>query len=74
MSVGRSVRAGSPIRGGRGTIEDTAELVDAAGEVGVAVRCDHTVDEQVARLFARVEKEHGHLDLIVNNVWGRGTS
>ncbi len=67
---GRSVRTRSPVRGARGTIDDTAELVDAGGGVGVAVRCDHTVDEQVARLFARVEREHGHLDLLVNNVWG----
>jgi NAD(P)-dependent dehydrogenase (short-subunit alcohol dehydrogenase family) len=66
--TGRSVRTASSPSGG--TIDETAELVEAGGGVGVAVRCDHTIDEQVASLFARVEREQGHLDLLVNNVWG----
>src|SRR5262249_45175646 len=32
--------------------------------------CDHTADAQVEALFTRVKQEQGHLDLLVNNVWG----
>jgi len=53
------------------TIDETAELVTAAGGVGIAVRTDHTVPEQVEALFARVDREQeGRLDLLVNDVWG----
>jgi len=31
---------------------------------------DHTVEEQVAALFARVRAEQGRLDVLVNDVWG----
>ena len=53
------------------TIEDTAELVTAAGGVGIAVRVDHTVDEEVAALFARVQKEQKRLDVLVNILTGK---
>ena len=45
----------------------TADLVSAAGGVGVAVPVDHADDDAVARLFARVRDEDGGLDLLVNN-------
>jgi hypothetical protein len=41
------------------TIEDTADLVTAAGGVGIAVRVDHTVDAEVAALFARARRSSG---------------
>lgn len=53
-----------------GSVEETAEAVAARGGVGIAVRCDHTDDAQVAALFRRVQAEQGRLDLLVNNVWG----
>lgn len=53
-----------------GTVEDTAEEVTQAGGIGVAAPCDHTDDEQVRDLFARVMRERGRLDLLVNNAWG----
>jgi NAD(P)-dependent dehydrogenase (short-subunit alcohol dehydrogenase family) len=53
-----------------GSIEDTAEEVTRLGGRGVAVRCDHTDEAQVQALFARVEREAGRLDLLVNNAWG----
>src|SRR5688572_8903053 len=53
-----------------GTIDDTAEAVTAAGGRGVAVRCDHTDAAQVAALIARVERDHGRIDVLVNNAWG----
>jgi NAD(P)-dependent dehydrogenase (short-subunit alcohol dehydrogenase family) len=52
------------------TIEETAEMVGAYGGTGIAVRVDHTVPEEVAALFERVEAEHGRLDILVNDVWG----
>jgi NAD(P)-dependent dehydrogenase (short-subunit alcohol dehydrogenase family) len=52
------------------TIEESAALVDARGGHGVAVRCDHTDEAQVAALIARIAAEAGRLDLLVNDVWG----
>ena len=45
----------------------TADLVSAAGGVGVAVPVDHADDDAVAQLFARVRDENDGLDLLVNN-------
>ena len=68
--TGRSVR-GHPATAGRTeTIEETAALVTAEGGCGIAVRTDHTVESEVARLFQRVHDERGRLDLLVNDVWG----
>src|SRR4051812_14475709 len=52
------------------TIEETAELVDAAGGRGVAVRVDHSVPAEVAALVDRIEAESGRLDVLVNDIWG----
>ena len=68
--TGRSVR-GKPATGTRPeTIEETAELVTAAGGVGIAVRTDHTVEDEVRALFERVRAEQDRLDVLVNDVWG----
>src|SRR5215475_2341923 len=47
------------------TIEETAELVDAAGGRGIAVAVDHLVPEQVAALVARIDHEQGALHVLV---------
>jgi NAD(P)-dependent dehydrogenase (short-subunit alcohol dehydrogenase family) len=52
------------------TIEDTAELVTAAGGNGIAVQVDHLVSDEVAKLVARIRRDHGRLDILVNDVWG----
>jgi NAD(P)-dependent dehydrogenase (short-subunit alcohol dehydrogenase family) len=52
------------------TIEETAELVSAAGGTGIAVAVDHLEPEQVEALVQRIDAEHGRLDLLVNNIWG----
>jgi NAD(P)-dependent dehydrogenase (short-subunit alcohol dehydrogenase family) len=52
------------------TIEETAELVSAAGGTGIAVRVDHLEPAQVAGLVARIEAEQGRLDVLVNDIWG----
>jgi NAD(P)-dependent dehydrogenase (short-subunit alcohol dehydrogenase family) len=52
------------------TIEETAELVTAAGGEGIAVPVDHLEADQVARLVERIDSDHGRLDLLVNDIWG----
>ena len=67
---GRSVR-GQPASGTRPeTIEETAELVTARGGKGIAAQTDHTMPEQVRALTERIHREHGRLDILVNDVWG----
>ena len=68
--TGRSVRGRPATEGRPETIEETAELVTAAGGRGIAVRTDHTVEAEVERLFVRVRAEEGRLDVLVNDVWG----
>lgn len=41
--------------------------IGARGGKGIAVICDHSDDQQVQALFARVSSEEGHLDILVNN-------
>jgi NAD(P)-dependent dehydrogenase (short-subunit alcohol dehydrogenase family) len=68
--TGRSVR-GSPSPYARPeTIEETAELVTAAGGVGIAARVDHAIEADVKALFERVQREQGRLDVLVNSVAG----
>jgi len=70
--TGRSARGGPPPSGvyaGRTeTIDETAEMVSAHGGVGIPVRVDHLVVEEVDGLFARVRRERGRLDVLVNDI------
>ncbi len=68
--TGRSSRAGRSEYDRPETIEETAELVDAAGGRGHAVVADHLDPQQVAALVARIDDEQGRLDVLVNDVWG----
>ncbi|CAA9533409.1 MAG: 3-oxoacyl-[acyl-carrier protein] reductase [uncultured Thermoleophilia bacterium] len=52
------------------TIEETAELVSAAGGHGVAVAVDHLEPDAVAALVRRIDLEQHRLDVLVNDVWG----
>src|SRR5690349_3578781 len=52
------------------TIEETAELVSAAGGTGIAVQVDHLEREQVRALVERIDAEQGRLDVLVNDIWG----
>ncbi|TXS95471.1 SDR family NAD(P)-dependent oxidoreductase [Parahaliea maris] len=63
--TGRTVEEGSADL--PGTVAATAEAVNRAGGVGIAVACDHSDDAQVEALFQRVAEEQGRLDILVNN-------
>jgi NAD(P)-dependent dehydrogenase (short-subunit alcohol dehydrogenase family) len=52
------------------TIEETAELVNAAGGQGIAVPCDHLDAARVRDLVARIDRDHGALHVLVNDIWG----
>jgi NAD(P)-dependent dehydrogenase (short-subunit alcohol dehydrogenase family) len=67
--TGRSVRGEPTTLGRPGTIDQTADEVTARGGTGIAVRCDHTDDEQVRGLFERIKAEQDGLHLLVNNAW-----
>ncbi|WP_409299837.1 SDR family oxidoreductase [Peribacillus sp. SCS-155] len=69
--TGRSVKGQLSSMGRPETIEDTAELVTKRGGIGIPVRVDHTVEEDVISLFNRIEQEQsGRLDILVNDIWG----
>ncbi|GLZ85722.1 short-chain dehydrogenase [Metapseudomonas resinovorans] len=69
LSGRSSTESASRLRGQLlpGSLAETAEAVTRAGGQGIAVPCDHRDDEQVRELFARIEREQGRLDLLVNN-------
>jgi NAD(P)-dependent dehydrogenase (short-subunit alcohol dehydrogenase family) len=52
------------------TVEETADLVTAAGGRGIAVPTDHLQPEQVKALTGQIEAEQGRLDILVNDIWG----
>jgi NAD(P)-dependent dehydrogenase (short-subunit alcohol dehydrogenase family) len=67
--VGRSTRAKRSHTLGS-TIEDVAATVTANGGRGIPARCDVGKETQVARLFSRVERKHGRIDVLVSNAVG----
>jgi NAD(P)-dependent dehydrogenase (short-subunit alcohol dehydrogenase family) len=68
--TGRSV-AGHPSPYGRPeTIEQTAQIIEAAGGAAIAVRVDHSVEREVEALFERIDAERGRLDILVNCIAG----
>jgi NAD(P)-dependent dehydrogenase (short-subunit alcohol dehydrogenase family) len=68
--TGRSTRSSRSEYDRPETIEDTAELVAAAGGQAVAVPVDHLDPTAVATLVRRIDGEHGRLDVLVNDIWG----
>lgn len=68
--TGRTVEEGKAAVDLPGTIYQTAEEVSKLGGKGIAVRCDHSNDEEVNAVFLRIRTEQNRLDILVNNVWG----
>ncbi len=73
VCTGRSTRARSDTRSDYDrpeTIEETAELVTGLGGVGVAAAVDHLDPDQVGDLAGRLRRDHGRIDVLVNDIWG----
>ena len=68
--TGRSVRGNLSPYGRPETIDETADMINAAGGLAIPLRVDHTVESEVEALFARVDREHGRLDVLVNSIAG----
>ncbi|MEU6089448.1 SDR family oxidoreductase [Streptomyces sp. NPDC047085] len=68
--TGRSTRARRSEYDRPETIEDTADLVTAAGGHGIAVAVDHLDRSAVRGLVDRITGEQGRLDVLVNDIWG----
>jgi NAD(P)-dependent dehydrogenase (short-subunit alcohol dehydrogenase family) len=68
--TGRTTRTTRSDQNRPETIEETADLVTAAGGTGIAVRVDHLERDQVRDLVARIDTDHGGLDILVNDIWG----
>jgi NAD(P)-dependent dehydrogenase (short-subunit alcohol dehydrogenase family) len=68
--TGRSTRAARSEMDRSETIEETADLVTAAGGQGIPVQVDHLEPAQVEALVERIRREHGALHVLVNDIWG----
>ena len=64
--TGRTLEPSSKVPG---SLSVTADEVNARGGHAIPVQCDHGVDEEIYRLFDRIEKDHGRIDLLVNNAF-----
>ncbi|MFJ5840699.1 SDR family oxidoreductase [Streptomyces shenzhenensis] len=69
-ATGRSTRARRSEYDRPETVEDTADLVTAAGGRGIAVPVDHLDRAAVRALVDRIAGEQGRLDILVNDIWG----
>jgi len=70
-ATGRSSRDGGASEIGRPeTIEETGDLIAAAGGSGSALVIDHEDPAAVAELVAAIERERGRLDVLVNDIFG----
>jgi NAD(P)-dependent dehydrogenase (short-subunit alcohol dehydrogenase family) len=70
VCTGRSTRSRRSEYNRAETIEETATLVTALGGTGIAVAADHLDPAQVQALAERIRSTHGHIDVLVNDIWG----
>jgi NAD(P)-dependent dehydrogenase (short-subunit alcohol dehydrogenase family) len=61
-----SVRATSHLPG---SVSAVAQEISDAGGRGIGLVCDHTEDEATSGVAEQIARDHGRLDLLVNNVW-----
>jgi NAD(P)-dependent dehydrogenase (short-subunit alcohol dehydrogenase family) len=52
------------------TIDETAQLVTTLGGTGIAKQVDHLDPAQVEQLATQLRDEYGHIDVLVNDIWG----
>ena len=70
-ATGRSSRVTGPSDMERPeTIEETGDLMAAAGGDGMALRVDHLDIEAVRGLIDRVRRDHRRLDVLINDIFG----
>jgi NAD(P)-dependent dehydrogenase (short-subunit alcohol dehydrogenase family) len=70
-ATGRSSRTTGPSEIGRPeTIEETGELMQAAGGAGSPLRVDHEDPAAVDDLISTIDVEHRRLDVLVNDIFG----
>jgi len=70
-ATGRSSRTTGPSEIGRPeTIEETGDLIAAAGGAGSALVVDHEDPDSVFGLVSTIERDHGRLDVLVNDIFG----
>jgi NAD(P)-dependent dehydrogenase (short-subunit alcohol dehydrogenase family) len=70
-ATGRSSRASGRSEIDRPeTIEETGDLIQAAGGTGRALVVDHEDPAAVAGLMVTIEREQGRLDVLVNDIFG----
>jgi NAD(P)-dependent dehydrogenase (short-subunit alcohol dehydrogenase family) len=68
--TGRSVK-GKPSPYGRPeTIDETAAMINAAGGTAIALRVDHTNENEVKALFRRIKRAHRRIDVVADSVAG----
>jgi NAD(P)-dependent dehydrogenase (short-subunit alcohol dehydrogenase family) len=68
--TGRSTRLGGATPGRPETIDETVDMIVAEGGKAVSVRVDHSKESEVEALAARLRREEGRLDILVNDIWG----
>src|SRR3984893_6448878 len=68
--TGRSVK-GKPSPYGRPeTVDETAAIIKAAGGIAIALRVDHTSENDVKALFRRILRGHKRVDIVGDSVAG----
>lgn len=73
ICTGRSTRAQGSSRSDYNRperIEETAELVTRLGGNGIAMGVDHLNSAEVEHLADSIRRTHGHIDVLVNDIWG----
>ena len=68
--TGRSVRGQPSAYERPETIDETAQMIAAAGGRAIAARVDHTIEADVKALIECIDREHGRLDVLVNSIAG----
>lgn len=68
--TGRSTRERKSEINRSETIDETADIIEAAGGNAIPVRVDHLEKDAVKALVERIRGDHGRLDVLVNDIWG----
>jgi NAD(P)-dependent dehydrogenase (short-subunit alcohol dehydrogenase family) len=68
--TGRSTRSHKSEINRSETIEETAEIIATEGGTAIPIQVDHLEKEAVRDLVDRIRRDHGRLDVLVNDIWG----